>query len=496
MSAPSSHQAFLAPPTIGRRLDGWKEIAAYLSRAERTVKRWESQRGLPTHRVPGEGSRSVYAFTGELDQWMKSKVADSEIEEPDTPPALPETSEPHQSVVVDTTVQARPIGVLPANPSHPKLRLALGIAGLAAVVATLTTIGLSAMGIQSPSRIHALFTGGSSAHGSTSTLPSESEKKLARDCYLKGRYEWNQRTPDSLSRALDLFMQAIVHDPGYAQAYVGLADTYNLLREFSTLPDNEAFQRATAAARKAVELDASLPEAHRALAYAEMYGNWDFRNAEKEFKKAIELNPMDPQARHWYANAFAVSGRFEEALEQLTRAQELDPSSKATLADKGLLLANAGDTKQAIEILREVERSSPEFRSPHFYIMRISLDMGDYPTFLAEGEKAARAANDPVLRDIIAAARSGFAQSGSRGLLQALYQRQREYYKVGKLSGTILAKTCVLMHRRQEALELLEEAYSLHDIQILDILSHPDLLTLKDEPRYKSLVVKIDFPLH
>jgi tetratricopeptide (TPR) repeat protein len=331
------------------------------------------------------------------------------------------------------------------------------------------------------------------AHAASSTV-SDQEKSQARDLYLKGRYEWNQRTPESLNRALSFFNQSIAHDPGYANAYAGLADTYDLLREYSTAPDMDVFPRALAAARKAVELDDSLADAHSSLAFAEMYGSWEFADAEKEFRRAIELNPGDPQVRRWYANAFGVNGRFAEALEQMEKAQELDPSSRATLADKGYLLYNAGETQKGIETLKEVERSAPEFRSPHVYLMQIRFNLRDYPSYLDEGEKSAQASNDPVLRDIIASARAGYEHEGANGLLKRQYDKQKEYTQAGRLSTVILAMTCVAMGRRQEALALLEDAYSRHDATVLACLSHPDLLTLKDDPRYKDLVKKINFP--
>ena len=105
-------------------------------------------------------------------------------------------------------------------------------------------------------------------------------------------------------------------------------------------------------------------------------------------------------------------------------------------------------------------------------------------------------ANDAVLKDIIAAARAGYKRGGGRGLLQDLYAKQKEYYLGGKLSGTWLAKTCVVMGRKQEALHLLEVSYARHETEVLSCLSHPDLLTLKDDPRYMALVAKIRFPMH
>ena len=482
-SLDSSEKVDAAP-----RLVGWKEIAAHLGKTDRTVKRWRKSRGLPIHRVPGVTKTSVYAYPAELDFWLESvSAAEPDLEESFAPAGVP----------------APAIGPQPANPhagtSHAawnsswKWTMALGVlvlAGVALDVRTYLTVGASGTGI-----IRRLFPGSVSASSSGRPLAvSDAEKREAQNFYVRGRYEWNQRTPDSLNRAMDNFMQAIVHDPGYAQAYVGLAETYDLLREYSTMPDNEAYSRGVAAARRAVELDDSLAEAHRALAFAEMYGTWDFPVAEREFRRAIELNPKDPEVRRWYANAIGVSGRFAESLDQMDKALALDPTSHATLADKGMMLHEAGRTDEGVELLKEVERSAPEFRSPHDYLMRISLERRDYPAFLTEGEKTAESMNDPVLRDIIEAARAGYSRNGEQGLLHELYIKQKENYNAGKLAATAFAETCVLMGKREEALHLLEEAYAHHEPEMLACLSHPKLLSLKHEPRYRELVRKINFP--
>jgi tetratricopeptide (TPR) repeat protein len=323
---------------------------------------------------------------------------------------------------------------------------------------------------------------------------SDPEKRQARNLYLKGRYEWNQRTPDSLNRALDDFTQAVVHDPNDAKSYVGLADTYNLLQIYSILPLTDSYPRAIAAARRAVELDDSLAEAHRALAFSEFYGAGDWRESEKEFRRAIQLDPKDPVTRRWYANAFAVPGRYEESLEQFDKARELDPSSHSTLSDMGIILFNAGKTEEGIALLKDVERTNPEFFSPHAYLMEIGFERHDFRTFLDEGQKAAEVRNDPVLRDIIASARVEYERGGKSGLVKELYAKQKEYYAMGKYPPGLLAMTCVAMGKRQEALHLLEVAYSRHEADALWCLTDPELRTLKDEPRYKELVRKINFP--
>src|ERR1035441_8819561 len=324
----------------GMRLDSWKEIAAYLSKAERTVKRWEKERGLPAHRLPGSGNASVYAYTAELDYWLKSGTALESEPSREYPPEVPqENRSASRTLQADTapTVTDPKSDVLLPHLEHRRNWL-LALSGL--LVAGIIGAAVNSPTVRASSeRLARLLPGAlatthreSGQHASTPV--SDFEKRQAHDLYLKGRYEWNQRTPDSLNRALDDFTQAIVHDPGNAQAYVGLADTYDLLREFSTMPESDAYTRSIAAAKKAIELDDSLADAHRALAFAEWWGKWDFADGEKEFRRAIELNPNDPIVRNWYANILLIQGRFSDALEENAKARDLDPSSHSILDRK------------------------------------------------------------------------------------------------------------------------------------------------------------------
>ncbi len=149
--------------------------------------------------------------------------------------------------------------------------------------------------------------------------PSHAE---AEKVYLQGLYLWQKRTPDSLSQAVDLFTQAVVRDPNYAQAYTGLADCYLLLREFSMLPDSEAYPRGRAAAKRAMQLDDNLAEAHNTLAF---------------IRRALAIKPNYATAHHWYATFLHSLGRFPEAATQIEIAQRLDSGSNAIHADKVLL---------------------------------------------------------------------------------------------------------------------------------------------------------------
>jgi tetratricopeptide (TPR) repeat protein len=311
----------LAPQISAK--DGWKDIASYLGKAERTVKRWESDRGLPVHRVPGGARSSVYARPTELEEWLVSSQ-DSII-------GSEEMATNSDSITDEVSCWTEAREGPPAALSEKK-RWLTGAALLLVVVALLGAVLRYSRGAARRPQ----------AHETASAVKLSLPTAQVRELYLKGRYEWSQRTPDSLNRALEDFTQAIAKDPKYAEAYAALADTYDLLPQYTTMPERDAYARAIVAARKALALDDSLAEAHRALAFAEMYGEWDFADSEKEFRRAIELNPNDPMARMWYANAFAVPGRFAESLEQMNKAQELDPSSHSILADKGWMLFNSG----------------------------------------------------------------------------------------------------------------------------------------------------------
>src|SRR5580698_5332795 len=338
--------------TSRRRLDSWKEIASFFGRDERTVNRWEKELGLPVHRLPGTKGR-VYAFADELSAWLATPRNDGVAlpEQKPPSPSDPEMSNGRFTVIIGgnppSDIASPADAPAPAEPfSMPRSSLPYGRSGwlLAAVVVML--IGLALVLFRHPSAgidsdKDGRSNAGSNPQGTTRAVvqaSSHAHNPEAEDLYLKGRYYWNKRTPDDLNKAVDLFTQAIVHDPGYARAYAGLADTYNLLREFSLMPSNQAFSRSLAAARRAVELDGGLADAHNSLAFASFYGAWDFASAEREFQRAIELDPKYATAYHWYANALLCLGRPDEALAQIARARQLDPNSAPILADRGFIL--------------------------------------------------------------------------------------------------------------------------------------------------------------
>jgi tetratricopeptide (TPR) repeat protein len=321
------------------------------------------------------------------------------------------------------------------------------------------------------------------------TLPARPKAAQSRagDLYLKGRYYWNKRTPEDLQKAVDYFTQSIVADPGYAKAYVGLADCYGLLREFASMPDSEAWPRALAAARKAVELDDSLAEAHGSLGFDLFYGSLDLKGGEREFKRAVELNPDYAEAHQWYATALMSMGRLQQASDEMQRARELQPTSRSILADQGLLLFYQGKREQAIEQLLQVEADEPAFRSAHVYLAGIYFVAKDCKNYLSEARKMAESSRDPVELAIANEAEKSYAAAGAPGMFESVLRIQKKFAGEGRYPAFRVAQTCALMGSKREALDYLEASYKKRELYLATLPVDPAFASLHSEPAFQNL---------
>ena len=316
----------------------------------------------------------------------------------------------------------------------------------------------------------------------------------AKDLYLQGRYYWNKRTPESLNQAVDAFTQAIVHDPGYSDAYVGLADCYNLLREFSLMPATEAYPRALAAAKKAVELDDRSSEAHASLAFVSFYGMWDVARADKEFRRAIELDAKNAKAHHWYAGFLGAQRRFDESLAEINHAQALDPDSRSILADKGRFLWGAGHRDEALQLLKKVEASDPDFISPHRYLKLAYLESADYPAYLSEMKKEAGLLHDNSAAALAEAAEKGFAERGGKGMLLSELQLEKKFFEQGKISPYFVAETYARLGDTEQAMTWIETCYTRHDQEVVNLATDPAYVSLHRLPAFQQLLAKVGLP--
>ncbi len=466
-------------PTPNRRLDSWKEIAAFFGRDERTVKRWEKERSLPVHRLPGGLRARVFAFSEELERWMSSPES-AAVEESKVGSAV---EVPDASILtaspLDNPASSPALPTLPAQ-RHRRywMPAACALLAIAAVLGWRHGAG-------HPTTISA------PVKAATHAVNPEAE-----DLYLKGRYYWTRRTPADLTKAVDLFTQAIVRDPSYAQPYVGLADCYNLLREFAAMPENEAFPRALAAAKKAVELDDSSAEAHASLAFVTYYWSWDVPGAEAEFRRAIELDPHYVVAHHWYATFLMSEGRFDESRREFETAQKLDPASAPILADKALLLFNEGRLDEAETLLKQIEASQPRFYSTHRYLVTVYAAKGDFEGYLAELRQAAQLSHDENQMAIVRAAEKGFRANGKRGLLENEFAIQKKLCADNQLSAFAVAQTAAMLGEKQEALQYLRQAYKRHDAAFLSARMDHALASLHDEPEFRKLLAEAGLTQH
>jgi tetratricopeptide (TPR) repeat protein len=454
--------------TGGKRLDSWKEIGAFFNRDERTVKRWETTRGLPVHRVPGGGR--VYAYTEELKAWLESSRGQPETAEVELP--QPAAQQPPESASVEEV-------------SRPNIDRRPGVSPAFVAVIAVLLIGGIFLIVRPPWRSREVVAAHSVKH--------KADPK-AEQFYLTGIYYWHKRTPDSLNQAVDSFTQAIVVDPNYAPAYVGLADCYNLLREYSSMPPEEAYPRAIAAARRAIILDDSLAGAHSSLAFAEFYWSWQVADAEKEFRRAIELSPNSVQAHHWYATSLLELARFPEAVEEINRAQALDPQSTAILADKGLILYYSGRKDEGTTLLKRLEVSDPTFLSTHGYLAGIGLIEGDHEMYLSEARKAAEVRHDADAMTVVEASEHGFARGGPRAMLAGMMEAQKKLHASGKTSAYALAETSGMLGDDRGAMAYLNESYEKHESALVGMRISPFFGGLHKDAQFQEMIKKVGLP--
>jgi tetratricopeptide (TPR) repeat protein len=465
-----------------QRLDSWKEIATFFGRDERTVKRWEKTRSLPIHRIPGAQRSGVFAYQNELTSWLNSTV-DKETSPVKTPAdpilsSLPEippiAGELHIETVRSSAIRSSWIS------RRWVLQLIAG--GVTALICTAALLGHARRNI--------------SPHNDTLTSATTGKTVVhsaqAKELYLKGRYYWNRRTATSLAQAIDAFSQAIAIEPQYAEAYAGLADSYNLIREYTSMPDAEAYPRAIAAAEQAVSLDYSLEEAHRALAYSLFYWKWDFTRAFAEYQRAIELNPKDPDAYHWYATSLLCIGDFDKALKEIEHARTLNPASPSILADRALILFFAGDRSTAITSLQELEKAEPNFLSPPRYLARMDMMQGDFEDFLFQLDRIEQISKNREDAAILQAAKHGWAEGGSKTMLEAMDHVQQKAVESGRTSGFEAGYTSLLLGRKQEAVRDLQFAYAARDANMLSLERSPFERALHGSSNYEHLRRELD----
>jgi TolB-like protein/DNA-binding winged helix-turn-helix (wHTH) protein len=306
----------------------------------------------------------------------------------------------------------------------------------------------------------------------------------AYELYLKGLYFWNERTVPGLEQAIRYFQQAIDTDPTYGRAYAGTAEAYALMGGYGGSPPTESMPKARAAALRALQLDERLPEAHTALAVIAQTYDWDWQTAEKEYRRAIQLNPNYATGHHWYAECLALQGRFDEAFPEIENARQLDPLSFIIATDYGAIFYFARQYDRAIERLRGVLEMKPDFPRAHMLVWAYT-QKGLFADALADAEAWGRHENMPWSWVMIAyvSGRSG-DQAKARLALEQVEQLERH----GALDPLALAVAYIGTGENDKALVWLEKGYRERSSGLTALKVDPIYDPLRGDPRFRGLL--------
>ncbi len=312
----------------------------------------------------------------------------------------------------------------------------------------------------------------------------------AYELYLKGRFFWNKRTGADLKRAIEYFNQAIEKDPNYALAYAGLADSYTLLSVFGAASPQDSIPQARAAAKKALELDNTLAEAHASFGRILSGYDYNFERAIAEFERAIQLNPNYATSYHWISNGpLTARGEFDRAIAEGKRAVELDPLSMIDNADLGQVYFYARRYDEAISQVRKAIEIDPHSYLAHYYLGQIYQLQGHLTDAIAEYQKAVELDDDPEALAFLGQAQ---ARAGQRDEAQKILARMTEEAKSRYVSAYSFALMFVGLGDKERAIDALERAYregAANDI--ITIRVDPMLDDLHGDPRFEALAEKI-----
>jgi TolB-like protein len=627
-----------------KTLVSWKEIAVFLNRAERTVKRWERERGLPVHRVPGGERGSVFAYPNELTDWLKGKAG--ELEADDSGPGSPvvgldagyETNGQVSSRQAANGLVAQrsiaPAATLPApapaGRRHPvtAARVAAWLLPLALTAALIFYFSFSGGRTNSPvtavgdretsnpgtpdlapdsvavlpftnagpdsssdylsdgiteSLINSLahipqlkvrsrdsvfrlkgkdievkdagselgvsvvvsgrvsveanniqvsteltdvrdnteiwgkqYAGktsgllqlqqqisGDIAEKLRSSLTTADKQLVSRQgtqnpeaytLYLKGRYAWNVRDRTNLEASIPYFNQAIAEDPGYAQAYSGLADVYSVLPYFGGNPA-EDFAKSSIAAREALRLDPTLAHPRAILASIQMAYEWDFAGGEAEFRKALALDPNDATAHQWLAeNLGMIGGREAEALSEIDRAHLLDPTSPVILRVKGSVLVAARRYDDAITVCQQLLVENPTYSLAHDCLAYAYWGKRMYPQVVEQWSVFWHSAGDKEFSPFGDAVERGYRSGGWRGALTEGIKARTIQHQNGYGYAYEIARLYADLGDKEKAFEWLNTAYREHDFLLRELNTAFEMDSLRSDPRFAELVRKVGLP--
>jgi len=311
----------------------------------------------------------------------------------------------------------------------------------------------------------------------------------AHEAYLKGRYFWNKRSEEGVRKGIDYFEQATGIDPNYAVAYAGLAESYIVLNGHRFLPPTQAFPKVHAAALKALELDESLAEAHSSLGSYRWEYEWDKSGAEKEFRRAIELNPSYATAHAWYAEELAALGRGDQALAEIERAREVDPLSLPVSVVAGWILYVERDNDQAIDQFQRTLELDSNFAIAHLYLGRAYVQKGNLEQAIVEAQTATRlSGSHPFYMAWLGYA---YARAGNRNEALRILHQLKVISGKKYVASHDVAAIYVGLGEKSKAIAWLNKGYDEHSYTVLQLGVEPEFDSLRSDPRFQDLVQRV-----
>jgi len=311
--------------------------------------------------------------------------------------------------------------------------------------------------------------------------------------YLKGRHHWNQWTEEGFYKAIEYFRQAIEQDPSYGLAYTGLADSYVLLGWNSYLAPRDAFPKAKAAAMSALRLDAQLAEAHASLAAALWLHDWQWEEADKEFRRSLDLCPTYPTANHWYAESVMTMGRHDDALARMKKSQDLDPLSLIINVAVAWAFYIGRRYDEAHEQLRRTLELDPNYPVTHWIFSLVLRKTGRYDLAAAEGEKAVKlSGGSPIMAAALAhtLGKAGRTADACKILDDLTELATRKYVAPYFLAGIHIG-----LGEHDRAIDYLERAYEEHSHWLIYLHIDPSVDDLRDHRRFQDLLRRVGLPL-
>ena len=438
------------------RLTGWKAIGRYLGCTERTARRWENQRALPVHRIPGGARQAVWADPAELDRWLDAVPAEVR-------------AELQAAAGLDTD----PIRAKPGRRALPwRLLAVLALATALAVPAFLMLRPAKpAAGARTPQHVTAY-----------------DADPLARDLYDSAAFELSERTPTSLATAEHSFMRLTELYPQRAPAWAGLADVYVLQREFSGINEAVVFPKALEAANRALALDPGSANAWLDKGFVAWWWKGDAAGAFAAFDRALELAPGWARAYHWYATVLEANGDFARSLDMIARARALDPENRAIVADEGVIRFDAGEREQALAMLETHARLDPDFVSWHMYLVHAYGVLGRDEDFLRESIQVARLRGQPDMVVELEQVQGRLRAGGHGAMLDALTDLESRGIAKGDGHALAAARYRALAHDREGMYQWLRLAEARGEQGLASLAYYLEFTEFSREPEFLAIV--------